>query len=199
MRFVYWTILGAALCFAEGSPAFAQKDKVKVVSFWLTDPSHSILFQQQPDQEFSRDNASPQDPVIVIDEKKTFQKIDGFGWCLTGGSAQALMKMSPAARTALLQQLFTSDGDHIGGSYLRVTIGASDLNDHVFSYDDLPAGQTDTALDHFDLGPDKTEVIPVLREIIAINPEIKILGSPWSAPVWMKNNHDTRGGILEPK
>jgi glucosylceramidase len=199
MRFVYWTILGVALSCAEGGAAFAQKDKAKDVSFWLTDPSHSILFQQQPDQEFTRDNAFPQDPVILIDEKKTYQHIDGFGWCLTGGSAQALMKMSPAARTALLQQLFTPDGDHLGGSYLRVTIGASDLSDHVFSYDDLPAGHTDTALDHFDLGPDKTDVIPVLQEIVRLNPMIKILGSPWSAPVWMKDNHDTRGGSLLPQ
>jgi glucosylceramidase len=195
MRSVYWTILGVVLCCMEGSPAHAQKDKDKAI-YWLTDPSHSILFQQQPDAAFSKDNSFPQDPVIAIDEKKKYQQVDGFGWCLTGGSAQALMKMSPAARTALLQQLFTSDGDHLGGSYLRVTIGASDLNDHVFSYDDLPAGQTDTALAHFDLGPDKKDVIPVLQEIVRLNPTIKILATPWSAPVWMKDKQDTRGGSL---
>lgn len=198
MRFVYWTILGVALCCAEGSPAHAQKDRESAI-FWLTDPGHSILFQQQPEQTFSKGNAFPRDPVISIDEKNKYQQVDGFGWCLTGGSAQALMKMSPAARTALLQQLFTADGDHLGSSYLRVTIGASDLNDHVFSYDDLPAGQTDTALEHFDLGPDKKDVIPVLQEIVRLNPEIKILATPWSAPVWMKDNHDTRGGSLLPK
>src|SRR6201999_1719908 len=182
MRFVYWTILGAVLCCAEGSSAYAQKEKS--VTFWLTDPSHSILFQQQPDQTFSRENAFPQDPVISISEKKKYQQVDGFGWCLTGGSAQALMKMSAGARTALLQQLFTSDGDHLGASYLRVTIGASDLNDHVFSYDDLPAGQTDTLLTHFDLGPDKKDVIPVLQEIVRLNPTITFLATPWSAPLW---------------
>jgi glucosylceramidase len=166
------------------------------VEFWLTDPGHSILFKQQPDEHLSKDNEFPKDPVIAIDEKKTFQHMDGFGWALTGGSAQMLMRMSPAARTRLLQQLFTMDSDHIGGSYLRVSIGASDLNDHVFSYDDLPAGKTDTALEHFDLGPDKNDVVPVLMEIIRINPTIKILASPWSAPAWMKDNHDTRGGSL---
>src|ERR1700761_3752547 len=131
------------------SSLFAQKDKT--VNVWLTSPSRSILFQQQAPTVFSKENPSPGDPVISIDEKKTYQHIDGFGWALTDGSAQALMKMSPAARTALLQQLFTSDGDHIGGSYLRVSVGASDLSDHVYSYDDLPAGQTDTTLEHFDL------------------------------------------------
>lgn len=197
MRSLYRSILGAALACAAGSPALAQKDKA--ITVWLTDPDHSILFQRQPDEVFSKANAYPQDPVITIEEQKTFQHIDGFGWCLTGGSAQALMKMSPGARSALLRQLFTTDSDHIGGSYLRVSIGASDLNDHVFSYDDLPAGQTDTALGHFDLGPDKQDVIPVLQEIVRLEPTIKILATPWSAPAWMKDNHDTRGGSLLPQ
>ncbi|HWB90571.1 MAG TPA: glycoside hydrolase family 30 beta sandwich domain-containing protein [Puia sp.] len=197
MRSVYRAILGMVLCSAAASPAMAQRSKA--VTVWLTDPGQSILFQHQPDENFSKGNAFPRDPVIAIDDQKTYQHIDGFGWCLTGGSAQALMKMSPAARTALLKELFTRDGDHIGGSYLRVTIGASDLNDHVFSYDDVPAGQTDTALDHFDLGPDKQDVIPVLQEIVRLQPTIKILATPWSAPVWMKDNHDTRGGSLLPQ
>jgi glucosylceramidase len=190
------TLLSAALgCFL--GTVTAQKEKP--VTVWLTDPAHSVFFQQQPEQYPDKGNAFPADPVISIDEKKTLQHVDGFGWALTGGSAQHLMRMSPAARTALLKQLFLTDSDHIGGSYLRVSIGASDLSDHVFSYDDLPAGQTDIGLVHFDLGPDKKDVIPVLREVIALNPEIKILGSPWSAPAWMKTNKDTRGGSLLPQ
>jgi glucosylceramidase len=189
-------LAAVALTCALG-PVSAQKERP--VTVWLTDPAHSVFFQQQPEMYLDKGGFSASDPVISMDEKKTFQHVDGFGWALTGGSAQHIMKMSPEARTALLKQLFATDSDHIGGSYLRVSIGASDLNDHVFSYDDLPAGQTDTALEHFDLGPDKQEVIPVLKEIIAINPEIKILGSPWSAPAWMKNNHDTRGGSLLPQ
>jgi glucosylceramidase len=175
----------------------AQKDRP--VAIWLTDPAHSVFFQRQPELPMARQDLVASDPVITLDEKKTFQHVDGFGWALTGGSAQHLMKMSPAARNALLRELFTTDSNHIGGSYLRVSIGASDLNDHAFSYDDLPAGKTDTPLAHFDLGPDKNDVIPILQQIIAINPEIKILGSPWSAPAWMKNNHDTRGGSLLPQ
>jgi glucosylceramidase len=176
---------------------FAQKEKA--VTVWLTDPVHSVFFQQQAEVYFDKGGVNASDPVIAMDEKKTFQHVDGFGWALTGGSAQHLMAMSPAARSALLKELFGTESNQIGGSYLRVSIGASDLNDHVFSYDDLPAGQTDPELQHFDLGPDKKDVIPVLKEIVAINPEIKILGSPWSAPTWMKNNHDTRGGSLLPQ
>jgi glucosylceramidase len=73
------------------------------------------------------------------------------------------------------------------------------MNDHVFSYDDLPPGQTDVDMAKFNLGPDRADVIPVMKEILAINPRIKILGSPWSAPAWMKTNDDVKGGHLKPE
>jgi len=164
------------------------------MSEWLTDPAKGILFKKQPVAA-----GGTAEVTIKVDAGKVYQGIDGYGWALTGGSAQHIVKMSASARAALLKELFGTAGNAIGGSYLRVSIGASDLNDHVFSYDDLPAGQTDTGLAHFDLGPDRADVIPVLKEILKINPTIRILGSPWSAPVWMKTNHDTRGGSLKPE
>ena len=124
--------------------------------------------------------------------------MDGFGFALTGGSAQLLMRMTPAARTALLRELFTTEGDGIGVSYLRVSIGSSDMNEHVFTYDDLPKGEQDLPLAHFDLGPDCADVIPVLKEILAIDPKITILASPWSAPSWMKTNDNPKAGSLLP-
>jgi glucosylceramidase len=189
-------LLGAILFYTQG--ILAQKERS--VSTWLTDPSRTIFFQEQPiSAELEKGNAFPTDPTIAIDERHSFQSIDGFGFALTGGSAQHLMRMSAAARTRLLKDLFDTDSNHIGASYLRVSIGASDLNDHVFSYDDLPAGQTDTMLTHFDLGPDRKDVVPILKEILDIDPAIRILGSPWSAPAWMKSNKDTRGGSLLPQ
>ena len=167
------------------------------ISQWLTNADRSQLFQLQPQQiPFSATAGS--NPVIEVNEAETYQTIDGFGFALTGGSAQHIIHMSPAARTALLKELFGTDGNNIGISYLRLSIGASDLNDHVFSYDDLPPGQTDMDMQKFDLGPDKENVVPVMKEILAINPTIKILGSPWSPPAWMKTNNDTRGGRLKP-
>lgn len=169
----------------------------QVVNTWLTDPGHAVFFAQQQPVSFNG-KATMGNPVIVVDETKTFQSIDGFGYALTGGSASNIIKMNATARTALLQELFAADKNNIGTSYLRLSIGASDLNEFVFSYNDLPEGQTDTGMVHFDLGPDKKDVIPVLKEIVAINPNIKILGSPWSPPVWMKTNNDTKGGSLRP-
>ena len=84
-------------------------------------------------------------------------------------------------------------------SYLRLTIGASDMNERVYSYDDLSKGETDADLARFSLGPDRAEVVPVLKQILAINPTIKILGSPWSAPAWMKTNNRVKGGELKPE
>jgi glucosylceramidase len=107
--------------------------------------------------------------------------------------------MDPAKRAAILHELYADDGNNIGSSYIRVSVGASDMNDHVYSYDDLPEGQTDPGMTKFSLAPDSADVIPVLKEILAINPKIKILASPWSAPVWMKTSGVARGGVLKPE
>jgi glucosylceramidase len=170
--------------------AFAQ------VECWLTNPDKSALFQKQPAPLASTATAG-EHPRIEVDDAQTFQTMDGFGFTLTGGSAQHIVRMSPAARAALLRELFATDGSNIGISYLRLNIGASDLNERVFSYDDLPPGETDPEMKRFDLAPDRADVIPVLKEILAINPVLKLLGSPWSAPVWMKTTNDTRGGSLK--
>ena len=108
-----------------------------------------------------------------------------------------LFKMAPAKRNQLLHQVFDTTGTAAGVSYLRLTIGASDLNSFVYSYDDLPEGQTDTALSKFSLSHDYDDVIPVMKEILTINPNIKILASPWSAPTWMKTSNNVRGGSLK--
>jgi len=182
------TVLIAAVC----QHSYGQ------VNVWLTNADKSALFAHQK-QVLQFKKADGKNPDITVDETVTYQTIDGFGFALTGGSAQHIMKMSSPARAALLKELFATNGNNIGVSYLRLSIGASDLNDHVFSYDDMPAGQTDVKLEKFDLGPDKLDVIPLMKEILAINPKIKILGSPWSAPVWMKTTGDTRGGSLKPE
>ena len=167
-------------------------------SFWLTNPDRSALFQlQTPPIPFTKTPATNQ--IIDVDAARTYQTIDGFGFALTGGSAQLIEHMNPSARTSLLHDLFATDGTSIGVSYLRLTIGASDMNDHVFSYDDLSEGQTDAAVARFSIEPDRADVIPVMKEILAINPHIQVLASPWSAPLWMKTSGVARGGVLKPE
>ncbi len=179
-------------------PIAAPAQNVHDAQLWLTTVDRSALFAPQPDLlHFSA--TTNQLPTIAVNEMQQFQSIEGFGFALTGGSAQLLMRMTPERREALLRQIFTTEGDGIGVSYLRVSIGSSDMNDHVYSYDDVPPGETDPTLTKFSLAPDSGDVIPVLKEILALDPGIRILGSPWSAPAWMKTNDDVKGGNLKPE
>jgi glucosylceramidase len=167
------------------------------VTSWVTSGDQFNLFKKQTTV-LNWGTQSNANPVITVDSAQKFQTVDGFGFTLTGGSADLLMGMIPAARAELLKELFSTDSNYIGVSYLRVSIGASDLSASVFSYDDMPSGQTDPTLQNFSLSKDTVNLVPVLKEIIAINPGIKILGSPWSPPVWMKDNGSSVGGSLLP-
>ena len=195
--------LWLVVCGLAVSPEAVLAQKRGEVQVWLTNGDKSALFEEQkPFLKFTRatsQKASPgiQEPAIEIDEEKKFQTMDGFGFALTGGSAQHLARMEAGARAALLHELFGVDGKNIGISYLRISIGSSDLNDHVYSYDDLAAGETDPELKKFTLAGDRAELIPILKEILAINPKMEILGSPWSAPTWMKTNGDAKAGRLK--
>ncbi|MEI7528380.1 MAG: glycoside hydrolase family 30 beta sandwich domain-containing protein [Elusimicrobiota bacterium] len=168
--------------------------------FWLTKADGSVKFQKQPGQvPFTARPAVSPGPVIAIDPRVTYQAMDGFGCTLTGGSAGLLLGLPPEERAALLKELFSAEGAAIGLSYLRVSIGASDLDERVFSYDDLPPGGRDPGLEKFSLGPDKAALIPALKEILKINPALKLLASAWSPPAWMKTNDSPKGGSLRPE
>ncbi len=169
----------------------------KEVRFILTAPASGVLFQEQDKLTFEM--VTPAGEFIDINEAITYQDIDGFGVTLSQGSALHLLGMSPQARKNLLRELFGTSEDGIGLSYLRISVAASDLNDSVFSYHDLLPEQEDPELELFDLGPDRSDVIPILKEILEVNPDIKIMASPWSPPAWMKDNKDSRGGKLLPE
>jgi glucosylceramidase len=98
----------------------------------------------------------------------------------------------------LIKELFSTKGNGIGVSYLRISIGASDLSADTFSYNDLPAGQTDANQDRFSIAKEMKDLVPVLKLIVSEQPKIKILGSPWSPPTWMKDNGSFKGGSLRP-
>lgn len=173
--------------------AITTKDQVQS---WLTKGDESIKLQQQLPLVFV--NTSNNFQNIEIDDSQKFQYVDGFGYTLTGGSVEVINRLSPTKRKALLNELFGKDENSISISYLRLSIGASDLDGEVFSYDDLPQGQTDPTLSKFSLARDK-DLIAMLKEILAINPKIKIIAAPWSPPVWMKDNGESIGGSLKPE
>lgn len=180
-----WVLTLLNICHAQNTTPIA----------YITSGDQSQLLQKQLLQKKSIDTTTR----ILIDPKQQFQTIDGFGFTLTGGSALLIQQMQPAKRKALLQELFGKTANAISISYLRISVGASDLSESVFSYHDLPNGETDTLLYQFNLSRDTIHLIPLLKQILAINPTIKLMATPWSPPTWMKTNHNSMGGSLIPQ
>ena len=181
---------------SEIVPSVIQQKQVNEVDFWLTNGAKKTLLQKQTGV-LTFGITTNFYPVISVDDTQTFQTIEGFGYTLTGGSVQSINKLNFQKRKELLQELFGKSDNSISISYLRISIGASDLNSIPFTYDDLPLGQTDVTLSQFSLYPDAKDVVPMLKEIVAINPHIKIIATPWSPPTWMKDNNSFIGGSLK--
>ncbi|MCP9754493.1 glucosylceramidase [Lacihabitans sp. CCS-44] len=159
---------------------------------WVTKLDKSKLLEKQKQTlAFSKNHENL--PTIFVDDSKNFQTMDGFGYTLTSGSATLINQLSN--KKQLLDELFGNAENSIGVNYLRVSVGASDLSDHAYSYSE----SKDLSLKNFSLKEDEKDLIPVLKEIIKINPKIKILASPWSPPTWMKSNNNSMGGSLLPE
>lgn len=197
----YGLFLAVGLLSACGtSKSIKTPDNAQETGIWLTTPDQKSLLAKQPaGLDFSVTQAAQAAAIIEVNEKQTYQSIDGFGYTLTGGSATLINKLPEAQKAALLQELFSTTNNGIGVSYLRISIGASDLSAEPFSYNDLPSGQTDPDQAKFTISKEQEDLLPVLKRIVAINPAIKIMGSPWSPPTWMKDNNSFKGGSLKPE
>jgi len=201
--FTYCLILIIAVTACKKSPANSAAQPKPVDSsqvksemeFYLTTGNQISLLQKQ-NTKLVFGTSTNFYPDINVDSTQTYQTVDGFGFCLTDASAGLISDLPSSMQNDLLKELFGSDSNSISISYLRVSIGASDLSASVYTYDDMPAGQTDVDLANFSLRKDQSKVIPVLKAILAINPNIKILASPWTPPVWMKSNNNSVGGNL---
>jgi glucosylceramidase len=178
------------------APSAAVLAAGDTVAVWMTTGNKSALLARQPTLTFA--SGSNRNPTITVNGATTFQTIDGFGYTLTGGSAIVIDRMPAAQRDALLRELFTRDYASLGVSYLRLSIGASDLDPAPYTYDEVPAGQTDPTLAQFSIAPAQADLVPVLKQILAINPNVPIIATPWTAPRWMKDNGSYVGGSLLP-
>lgn len=182
------TILIVLSCDKENGPKPkppVSATEIGKASAWLTTGDKAKLLNKENDVSITEITSTTL-PLITLDASQTFQQIDGFGAALTGSSAYLIKRLSSAKRSALLQELF-DPATGIGISYVRLTIGASDFSVEDFSYNDMPSGGTDFELNNFSLTKDQ-DVISVMKQVIAVNPDIHIMGSPWSAPAWMKTN-----------
>ncbi|MES2016044.1 MAG: glycoside hydrolase family 30 beta sandwich domain-containing protein [Pseudomonadota bacterium] len=168
------------------------------VQAWVTTGDQSKLLAREPDAAFG--NAKPAPLVIVVDPSIGYQQMAGFGAAITDASAQLIQKnMNPQQRDALLQELFGRAGNGIGLSFTRLTIGASDFSSTHYSFDDMPKGETDPSLAHFSIAPNRDTVLPTVKRALAINPQLKVMASPWSAPGWMKTTDSLIQGTLKPE
>ena len=163
-------------------------DDTGSINIWLTSESETYLLAKQKSVDFSTEIG---DFAIQLDTTVSYQTMDGFGAALTGSSAFLINNLSAGNRTKLLTDLFDPENG-IGINYLRITIGSSDFSIGTYSYCDTGN------MDDFDIPvQDRKDLLPVLKEILQINPTIKILASPWSAPAWMKQNGNMFGGSLK--
>ena len=183
-------ILGLILfLISEGTAQFSQTVTTADGLSLLKRIAKPLLLSDQFNQLTSKD-------TVFIDEDIQYQKIEGFGYTLTGGSAYLLHQMPLQNRAAILKELFGQGPNDLNINYLRISIGASDLDATVFSYDDLKEGEVDPDLKKMSIAKDQEFLIPILKEIQSIQPNLKLIASPWSPPVWMKDNGKSKGGHL---
>ncbi|QDT69622.1 O-Glycosyl hydrolase family 30 [Planctomycetes bacterium MalM25] len=182
-------LLAAAMLLSAAAPAPG-------VNVWITSGDQSRLFAQQPDIVFGPGGGN----TITIDPTDRYQTMEGYGAAVTNSSASLLQnQLSVGQRERLMDDLF-SPTEGAGLNYLRLAIGASDFTaDGFYTYNDLPAGQTDGPQSNFSLDPDRATILPSLDDARAVNPAIRLMGSPWSAPAWMKTSGSLIGGGLAPQ
>ncbi len=205
--------VGVAACTSGDSRSSAASRRRDTVEWWLTTPDTTARLAAQPALAFASDadssgraDSAPATQIDVAPDS-TFQSIVGFGAALTDASSWLLhTALGDSARATLMQELFgrTESGAHpgVGFGFVRVTIGASDFSRSHYSLDDLPAGSPpaarDDSLAHYSFAPVREHVLPMLLEARALNPQLTVMATPWSAPAWMKSTHSLVQGTLRP-
>jgi glucosylceramidase len=197
------TLLGLAAGFASiaasandtgpsvAAPTAAPRD----ITGWITTADGTRRLSPLEPGDVSNE-AAPDAVTLTIDPTTKHQKIDGFGGAMTETSAWLLSRLPDDVREAALRSLFDPQTG-AGLGYVRLPIGASDFALSAYSYDDVPTGETDPTLAHFSIAHDDAVIIPILREVLGINPRVKFLASTWSPPAWMKDSGTMYGGTLK--
>jgi len=136
---------------------------------------------------------------VIIDPNKKFQNILGVGASFTDASAYLINQvLSTQDRDDLMEKLFSKEKG-IGISFIRNPMGSSDYSRTFYSYDDQAKGVTDEDLSDFSIAHDLEDIIPLVKQAQLLNPDLKVMMSPWSAPGWMKTSDNMIGGSLKSK
>jgi glucosylceramidase len=178
---------------ARATPIQANQD----VQVWVTTADRRQRLARAADVVLGGATAAP--ATIEVDTARRYQSMIGFGAAITDASAWLIgSRMDGAQRAALMQELF-GPAPALQISFVRLTIGASDFSRTHYSLDDMPDGETDPGLAHFSIGPIRDTVVPVVRDALSLNPALRVMASPWSAPGWMKTSGALIQGTLLPQ
>src|SRR3954453_18789025 len=179
-------VLTVGFLLAAVSPAAASSARV-----WVTTPDGAEKMHDRGTVDFHPGGSSAL--TVSVDPSRRYQSMDGFGASITDSSARVLYRLSKPQRAAAMRSLFADDKL----SFLRQPMGASDFVEGPhYTYDDVPPGETDYRLRHFSIAHDRKQILPLLREALALNPGLKLMATPWSPPAWMKTNQSLIGGRL---
>ena len=193
----FFVVLGAVALTAAVAPqtAASADGGGPAARVWVTSADRAELMHDRGTVAFG---TRPTDELtITVDPSRTYPTMDGFGASITDSSAAVLYRLDPAARERAMRSLF-DPARGIGVSALRQPIGSSDFTDEPhYTYDDMPAGQTDFALAHFSVAHDQAQILPLLRRAKALNPRLTVIATPWSPPAWMKTTDSLIGGRLK--
>ncbi|MDY6922948.1 MAG: glycoside hydrolase family 30 beta sandwich domain-containing protein [Pseudomonadota bacterium] len=180
---------------ALGATACASAAADPTARVWMTSGDRSRLLSEQTPLRFAAD-PTPAGPAITVDADRRFQEMVGFGASITDASAWLIQtKLTDDRRDALMRELFGREDGGLGFSFTRVTVGASDFSLDHYSLADTP----DPTLANFSTARMEEHVFPTVRQALAINPDIKVMASPWSAPGWMKTTGSMIQGQLKPE
>ena len=188
----------AAPCPAQGKSTAKPHAGARssTVQAWVTTADKSKLLTRVPNVSLVSGEPTGVATTIDVDTAITYQEMVGFGAAITDASAWLIQTtLSPTQREALLQDLF-GRANGIGLSFTRLTIGASDFSRTHYTFDDVQAGETDSALAHFSIDANRADVLPVVKRALAINRTLRVMASPWSAPAWMKTTGSLIKGAL---
>jgi glucosylceramidase len=170
------------------------------VTVYMTTMDQSHLFTKVEDGLlFDKQDAPASGFDIRIDPNKQFQTILGSGASFTDSSAFLINQvLSLEDKEDLMKKLFDRE-EGIGLSFIRQPMGASDFARTFYTYNDRPQGESDESLEYFSIDHDRADIIPLLKQALELNPSIKIMASPWTAPGWMKTTDNWIGGQLKPQ
>jgi len=201
IRLLLAGLLSTAGITAAGTSAHAAGEQVTA---WLTTTDdtggrHVVRGLQAQTPFAFQSGSGGSGENITVDENTRYQTFTGGGASFTDTAAWLMNSsgaLSAATRNATMQKLF-SPTDGIGLSFLRNPMGASDLARYGYSYDDVPAGQTDPNLNSFSIAHDLADVVPLTKQALQLNPSLTVMASPWTAPAWMKDSGSLNGGWLK--